>query len=268
MVAAYGGAMTHATVNGVPATPDDLVPLAFGGYAHYTSMQVRDGRVHGLAFHLERLRSASLELFGVAVPDERVRGYLRASLTGDASVTVHLFAPDYAALDAGGVVEPSVLVRVRPPVEPSPAPVRVRTARFGRYLPQVKNAATLGATRLRRQARADGYDDVLFVDDDGTVSEGSAWNVLFLDARGTTVFPVAPMLTGTTLRLIRAGLAGPSADRAVRVGELAGFRGAALTNSVEPARPVAAIDDVTVPVDDGWLADLRAAFAKNGPEVV
>lgn len=248
--------MTHATVNGVPATSDDLAPLAFAGFGHYTSMQVRGGRVYGLEFHLARLRSASLELFGTAVPDDRVRAYVRATVDGDASVVVHVFGPD------------SVLVRATAPVDPSVTPVRVRTAAFGRYLPEIKNVATMGAVHLRRRAKADGYDDVLFVGGDGTVSEGSTWNVLFLDAAGTTVFPVAPMLTGTTVRLIRAGLTGPVADRVVRVDDLAGMRGAALTNSIEPARPIAAVDGTAVPVDDAWLATLRAAFADNAPGAV
>ncbi len=76
------------------------------------------------------------------------------------------------------------------------------------------------------------------------------------------------MLTGTTLQLIRAGLVSPAADRAVRVDELADLRGAALTNSINPARPLSAVDGVAVPVDDAWLATLRAAFAENVPEVV
>ncbi|KPC69042.1 branched-chain amino acid aminotransferase, partial [Streptomyces sp. NRRL WC-3753] len=66
--------------NGQAATTDDLAPLAFAGYAHFTAMQVRGGRVRGLDLHLERLRSASLELFGRAVPDDQVRAYLRTAL--------------------------------------------------------------------------------------------------------------------------------------------------------------------------------------------
>ncbi|MGY5137778.1 branched-chain amino acid aminotransferase, partial [Streptomyces nigrescens] len=48
--------------NGVAATAEELAPLAFAGYAHFTALQVRDGRVRGLDLHLERLRSASLEM--------------------------------------------------------------------------------------------------------------------------------------------------------------------------------------------------------------
>lgn len=254
--------MAHATVNGVPATLDDLVPLAFAGYGHYSSMQVRDGRVRGLGLHLRRLREASVDLFGVAVPDERVRGYIRATLVGDASVEVYMFGPDSG--------EPSVLVRADEPVHPSPTPVGVRTARFGRWRPEAKNLARMGAVYLRRQARIDGFDDVLFVGDDGLVAEGSTWNVLFLDADGATVFPVAPMLTGTTVQLIRAGLppAASAVDRPVHADELGALRGAVWTSSNNPARPIAAIDGVAVPVDEDWLATLRAAFGKNVPEVV
>jgi branched-subunit amino acid aminotransferase/4-amino-4-deoxychorismate lyase len=268
MVAAYGGGMAHATVNGVPATLDDLVPLAFAGYGHYSSMQVRDGRVRGLHLHLRRLREASAELFGVPVPDERVREYIRATVIGDASVEVYMFGS--ASVDSGAPVEPSVLVRATDPVHPSPTPVGVRTVRFGRWLPEVKNLARMGAVHLRRQARVDGFDDVLFVGDDGLVAEGSTWNVLFLDADGATVFPVAPMLTGTTVQLIRAGLpsAAPAVDRPVHVDELGALRGAAWTSSNNPARPIAAVDGVAVPVDEEWLATLRAAFSENVPEVV
>jgi branched-subunit amino acid aminotransferase/4-amino-4-deoxychorismate lyase len=269
MPAAYGEHMVHATVNGVPASVGDLVPLAFAGYGHYTSMQMRAGRVRGFGFHLDRLRAASLELFGVAVPDERVRECIRATApaSGDASVMVHMFP-----LPADGDA-PSVLVRAGTPVEPSLSPVRVRTARFGRYLPHIKNAATMGAVHLRRQAVADGYDDVLFVDADGLIAEGSTWNIVFLDADGATVFPVAPMLRGITMRAIRDGLtrtgvASGLGERAVGVKDLLDLRGAALTNSINPARPISAVDGREFPVDDGWLGRLRAAYTDNVPEAV
>jgi hypothetical protein len=42
--------------NGKTATREALAPLAFAGHAHFTAMQVRDGRVRGLDLHLARLR--------------------------------------------------------------------------------------------------------------------------------------------------------------------------------------------------------------------
>ena len=75
--------------NGRPATTEDLAPLAFAGYAHFTAAQAREGRVRALDLHLERLRTASVELFGRALPGEEVRSYapgLRGG-TADRAVT-------------------------------------------------------------------------------------------------------------------------------------------------------------------------------------
>ncbi|MDG4803917.1 hypothetical protein [Micromonospora sp. WMMD980] len=66
--------------NGRPATADDLAPLAFAGNAHFTAMQVRDRRVRGLDLHLARLRDASHELFGTALPDDQVRAAMRVAI--------------------------------------------------------------------------------------------------------------------------------------------------------------------------------------------
>ncbi|MFD5646719.1 aminotransferase class IV, partial [Streptomyces anulatus] len=102
-------------VNGRTATTGDLAPLAFAGHAHFTAVQVTDGRVRGLDLHLERLRSASAELFGRALPDDLVRSYLRTALRdgpADLSLTatVHSPAGEFTAADA----EPALLVRTGP----------------------------------------------------------------------------------------------------------------------------------------------------------
>lgn len=64
-------------LNGRVAEQGTLEELAFAGYGHFTSMQVRGHRVRGLDLHLERLRRDSRELFGRAVDGRRVLGYLR-----------------------------------------------------------------------------------------------------------------------------------------------------------------------------------------------
>lgn len=66
--------------NGREATVEELAPLAFAGYAHFTAMQVRDGQVRGLDLHLERLRVSSVALFGQALPENRMRLYLHEAL--------------------------------------------------------------------------------------------------------------------------------------------------------------------------------------------
>jgi len=89
-----------------PAAADDLAPPALGGYAHFTAIQVRGGGVRGLDLHLDRLRSASLDLFGRAMPDARVRACLRAAIDAGPA--------DLAALSGGAVMNswtPGVAVR-------------------------------------------------------------------------------------------------------------------------------------------------------------
>ena len=165
-------------LDGWAAGPEAFEELAFAGYGHFTSMQVRGHRVRGLDLHLERLRRDSLELFGRAVDSEPILGYLRQAthgLPGDLSVQVNLFSRDERAIEGGLAVDPDVLVRAGPPAQAGTAPVRVRTTEHERLLPEVKHVATLGLVYHWRQARRDGFDDVLFVDRGGFVSEGSIW---------------------------------------------------------------------------------------------
>ncbi|MFD2348527.1 aminotransferase class IV [Nonomuraea ferruginea] len=135
--------------DGHPATAAELAPLAFAGYAHFTAMQVRGGRVRGLDLHLERLRSASMELFGRALPDDQVRARLRSALLAgpaDLSLTATVYSPagEFTATD----LEPSLLVRTGPPAS---GPPRAALAGGGR--------ARTGPPR--RETRRRGGQDVL-----------------------------------------------------------------------------------------------------------
>jgi branched-subunit amino acid aminotransferase/4-amino-4-deoxychorismate lyase len=109
--------LLRVELNGRAADPAILQELAFAGYGHFTSMQVRGHRVRGLDLHLERLGRDSLELFGRAVDDRRVLSYLRQAtdgLPGDLSLQINLFSRHETAVEAGRPVEPDVLVRAGP----------------------------------------------------------------------------------------------------------------------------------------------------------
>ncbi|MGI2070224.1 hypothetical protein [Shewanella baltica] len=60
----------QAQLNGRPVNLSELTPLAFAGFAHFSAMQVRNGKIKGLDLHLRRLRRASVEFFRMALPDE------------------------------------------------------------------------------------------------------------------------------------------------------------------------------------------------------
>jgi branched-subunit amino acid aminotransferase/4-amino-4-deoxychorismate lyase len=117
----YVGSVSNSLrieINGRDATAEHLGFLALINYGHFTTMQVRAGRVRGLDLHLRRLADATRELFGGGLDCEQVRDYIRHALcrTGDASVRVVGFWPyDDAA---------STMVAVRPPIRGHFAPCK------------------------------------------------------------------------------------------------------------------------------------------------
>ena len=83
-------------VDGQDADAAALAPLAFAGYAHFTALQIRDGRARGLDLHLARLRAGSQALYGQALPDEEVQARLRAAIQAgppDLSLTATVYSP-------------------------------------------------------------------------------------------------------------------------------------------------------------------------------
>jgi 4-amino-4-deoxychorismate lyase len=196
---------------------------------------------------------------------EHLLAYLRGATRGgpgDLSVQVNVFCRDEAA---GRPVEPDILVRTSRPVTPATTPVRVRTAVHERLLPQVKHVATLGLVYRWRRARQVGFDDVLFVDRDGFVSEGSIWNLAFVDGDGI-VWPAAPALQGVTWQLVQAGLRRegvPSATRPVHVDDLPAFRSAVLMNSIIPGRPIVGVDGQVFEHDPTLLTMLLRCYESN-----
>jgi 4-amino-4-deoxychorismate lyase len=242
-------------LNGREPTPDELHRMAIGNYGHFTSMQVRDGRVRGMALHLARLDDGNEMFFGRRgdVDDElRLRGWIRQALgaVADASVRVT-------------VTELGVLVSVGDPVPDDPRPpLRVRTDGYERPWPAQKHAATMGLRYARRAAAAVGYDDALFIGRDGRVREGSMWNVAFWDG-AQVVFPDAPMLKGVTMVLLQIALSmtgNPWTLRPVRVAELPDLLAAAAINSQCPAQPIGSIGDVVFGEQEKLVSALRTAW--------
>ncbi len=252
-------------VDGVPATPGDLTHVALVNYGAYTSFRVEDGGARGLDLHLERLEASALELFGEAVGEARLRDLMRRAVEDrrECWLRVSLFAPGISPRTPGWTGRPKVMTAVFPPPPPLAESVRLRTQPYQREAPHLKHVAAFGLIRARRTARAAGFDDALFVDAEGRVSEGSLWNIGFL--RGDqVVWPRAPILAGVAQTLLQRGLAATgreSVTEPVSVGDLPGFDAAFICNSATPACPVTAIDgrQFGLPALDG----LNAAWASQ-----
>lgn len=222
-------------LNGVPLGTIEPGLLKTISYGHFTSMQVRDGRVDGLDLHFERLDRSSREVFGQPVSADRVRSYLRIALdhagSGDLSIRVNAFASDDA--------EPNLLIRISPPIDPGVKPLRLRAFQHERAVPHLKHTGTFDLVYYGRQAKLAGYDDAVFHTATGEISEASIWNICFAHGR-EIVFPSAPVLPGIRQQLLQRGLA-TFTTTPVPLTDLSTYDAAYLTNSIDPALPVAAI---------------------------
>ena len=249
-------------IDGRPASADDLGHFVVSNYGAFTSMQVEDGGARGLDLHLTRLQAEAVELFGVAVPEATLRQWMRQALDGRSgrfSLRVNLFSDAISLRAPDAVVQPRVLTTLSPPASLLATPLRLQTQVYAREVPHLKHAATFGLTRARRQAVLAGFDDALFVDAERRISEGSIWNIGFVQGE-TVIWPEAPMLAGTGQALLQRGMADLGLDsetRPVRLSDLAIFDAAFICNSATPACAVAAVDGHAFSPAEAMIARLN-----------
>jgi len=129
--------------------------------------------------------------------------------------------------------------------------------RYQRPVPHIKHVGSFAQIYHGRRAQADGFDDALLVGPDGTVSETSTGN-LALVGRDALIWPDAPCLAGITMQLL-VGVV-PTRRAAVRLADAPTFAAALVANSIGIA-PVAAIDDVAIPVDAARMRTVLDAYA-------
>ncbi|WP_157979795.1 aminotransferase class IV [Kribbella monticola] len=236
-------------LNGIPLESLPPMLLRATSYGHFTSMQVRDGRVRGLAQHLDRLDRSSRELFGQGLSADRVLSVLRAALdrawSVDVSVRISAFVLPRAETRRAETLqpEPDLLVTVSDPIAPTSTPPRLLAFEHERPVPHLKHTGTFSLTYYARQARLASYDDALFYDRSGNVSEASIWNICFARA-GRIIWPEAAVLPGITMLTLQAGLEAVGVAREtvpVPLSTIADYDAAYLTNSIDSALPVASI---------------------------
>lgn len=251
--------------NGRHAEAADLAPLAFAGFAHFTAMQVRDRRVRGLDLHLDRLRTASDELFGRHLPDEAILDQLRAAVAdgpADASLMCFLTSRPGEFARADDELDLDVLIKVGDAATPPTGPLSLDAVEHERHLPRVKHVGEVSKTLLLRRANARGFDDAAFIDRSGRLSEATIWNLAFWDGR-TVIWPEAEVLPGVTMQILARrfdALGVLQRTQEVRPGDLDTGLAAAVMNSWSPGIPVARIGDRTLAQDPEFLRVLHAAY--------
>lgn len=255
------------SIDGTPATVEDLATMALVNYGAYTSFRVEDGGVRGLDLHLARLEASAIELFGESPGEARLRALMRHAVADrdDCWLRVSLFSPEIRPRDASWHGCPRVMTAAFPPPPPLGAALRVQPVAYGREAAQLKHTAGFGLMRARRAAAAAGFDDALFVDADGLIAEGTLWNIGFIRGE-TVVWPQAPMLAGVTQSLIGRGLEAVGLDSVsepLRLADLGRFEAAFLCNSATPACAITAIGTATFTGADGTIARLHEAWRSN-----
>jgi branched-subunit amino acid aminotransferase/4-amino-4-deoxychorismate lyase len=258
---------TDFLIDGLPPTEDDLRYLALVNYGAYTSFRVQDAGVRGLDLHLARLTANAVELFGEPVEDVHLRDLMRTALgeRREAWLRISLFSPEIWARLPSSRVRPRVMTTVSPPPPPLATSVRVQPRTYVREVAHIKHTATFPLIRARRLAQDAGFDDALFADADGLISEGSLWNIGFLSG-DTVAWPDAPMLPGVAQALISRGLADVGLTervQPVRLVDLDAFDGAFLCNSATPACPITAIGDQVFGSSPERIKRLAHAWAAN-----
>lgn len=232
-------------------------------------MQAVDGAARGLGLHLDRLNRANQELFGLELDIDRIRDCIRHALpsgASQASVRITVFSEGHGVRHAKAA-EPDILVTISAAAVAPKSPLRVRSIQYERVLPHIKHVGTFGQIHHARRAQQDGFDDALFRDSAGSISEGSIWNIGFFDGSGV-VWPSAPALAGITMQLVRAGLERkgiPSTTLDVRLADLPSFHSAFLTNSVGIV-PIASIDEVKFVTDPEVIALIEDCYQSNPSE--
>lgn len=189
-----------------------------------------------LPFSREQLHAATL---AVVRASGRGDGYVRQlAFYGDAKIGLGARNPVHVAVIAW-----------EPGGRPGAA-TRVRLASFGHgggWVPSAKHAGHYGRSFLAlREAEAAGYDDALFLGDDGTVVEATGAN-LFIVRDGRLVTPpdsqpLLPGITRATLLELAADAGIPVALAPVPRHHLLGADEVFLANSAAELRPVVRIE--------------------------
>ena len=264
--------MTDFLIDGLPPTEADLRYLAIVNYGAYTSFRIEDAGVRGLELHLARLDASAIELFGEPVGEDRLRDLMGLALGDrrDAWLRVSLFSPYIRARLPSDRVLPKVMTVIAPPPPPLADSVLVQPQTYVRDTAHLKHTATFPLIHARRVAREAGFDDALFADADGLISEGSLWNIGFLTG-DTVVWPQAPMLEGIAQALISRGLAAVGLTERhapVHLIDIAAFDAAFLCNSATPACPITAIGDHVFGAAPERIDRLARAWSSNTPQPI
>jgi 4-amino-4-deoxychorismate lyase len=256
-------------IDGEPADAVALARITQFNVGHFTSMQVRDRAVLGLDLHMARLVRDAREVFDAALDPQQVRKQVLEALgeVCDASVRVTVFAKNWSLRQLDGPAQLGFMIGVAAPHRAGATPLRLWPVEHERFLPHIKHVATFDLFALRRRARSEGFDDALFMDRAGRISEGTTWNIGFFDGR-RVIWPQAAQLDGVTMRLLRRALEAEGVESQVRpltLAQAGEFPAAFICNAGVWTQPVVRIGGTEFSADADFFALLAHAGKRIEP---
>lgn len=255
----------QAYINGRLATIEQLTPLAFTGFAHFTAMQIRDRKIKGLDLHLARLHAASMEFFGKVIPDEQLKLYIKTAIDNgpkDQSLTATIFSRSGEFTVDSMHAEPEIFIRTGAPSNGPNGPLKLAAINHERPLARIKHVGEVGKTYYLHQAVRKGFDDAAFVDRHGRLSEATIWNLVFWDGE-TVIWPKAEILNGTMMSIVKRQLEQlgiPQAHEEVTLTRLDDLSGAAVMNSWTPGVSVSTIASKVIREAKPFMELLHQAY--------
>jgi branched-chain amino acid aminotransferase len=209
-----------------------------------------------LGYGLDALEAASKEVVRAFGAPE---GYLRQ---------IAFFGEGRMGLGADNPLR--VAMAAWTPLPGPAAPLSLRVASFGHgstWAPGIKLAGHYArAVFARREARASGCDDALFLAADGTVTEATGANLFaLLGGRLTTPPAWAPILPGITRETVIAlatEAAIPVDERPLRRDDLLSAEEIFLCSSSAEIQPVARFEARTLPAPGPVTAALAARYGQ------
>lgn len=250
-------------LNGEPVSSEAWAALGLVGFGHFTSMRVENRCVRGLSLHLDRLVRDCRTVFAASLDPQRVRDLVRQALAdqdGDVVVRVTIFDPNVPLGRPSKPAEPHVLVSFRPAPALPQSPLRLQSVSYSRDIPAVKHVGLFGALHHRAAAQRAGFDDALFVEPDGRISEIATSTIGFITPSGQLTWPEAEVLPGTTRQLLETVLPEKPLSAKTTLPDLPRFAGVVATNAAGGIRAVHQIDNHHWPTDPDIIETLRHKY--------
>lgn len=161
-----------------------------------------------------------------------------------------------------------------PPSEWLKQGIRLRKCALGytQRGPQIKTTNYVKSIKAMQQAKASGFDDILFVNSEGEITESSIANVFFIGRDGDYVQICTPALaSGLLPGITRESLIGlfkeagiSCEERIIYDDELASFDEAFLSSTVRGLIPIASIDSMRFQSsrDNGLFRKIREVYER------